>query len=154
MPSGLFIRLARVTSLKLSAILLFSLIMACPAQSDTAIFKTSQHLIIENVDLSTKNYLDAKKNGGIDRQYAEISLLGILGATLDEQWCDYRTFKTITIADIVYSKMKNIPKQYQAERASKFIVSILTENFLQGGKMKHSNITPTILTRNQLYKLS
>lgn len=89
MPSGLFIRLARVTSLKLSAILLFSLIMAYPAQSDTTIFKTGQNLIIENVELSTKNYLDAKKNRGIDRQYAEIYLLGILDATEDEQWCDY-----------------------------------------------------------------
>ena len=112
------------------AVSILSTSTACAAQSKSSVFHKGQNLIIENFDLSAKQFLDAIRHGSIeDRRYAEMYLLGTIDAAEGESWCDYKTIKTITIDERLYSEMISLPPNALSQRAAKVIKSILAKEF-------------------------
>ena len=72
-----------------------------------------QSIVIENTNLSAKNYFNALMGNSADeRRYAELYLLGVLDATEGSAWCDYKTYKTITIDE------NDLCRAQEADKAS------------------------------------
>lgn len=91
---------------------------------------TTQSIVTENTNLAARDYLRALMNHSVEeRRYAELYFLGVLDATEGAIWCDYKTYKTITIDSVVFSEMKKLNEQQLAERASTVIVGILKKKF-------------------------
>ncbi len=90
----------------------------------------TQSLMFENTNLSANNYFIALMGNSLDdRRYAEMYLLGVLDSTEGTIWCDYRTYKTITIDEILFVELKNLADEDLKERASKVIANILRRKF-------------------------
>lgn len=88
-----------------------------------------------SVNLSTKRFLISLTSDDIQRRNnAKIYLLGILDATEGKSWCDYRTFKTITLQEAIYQNMKDLSEAELQERAADKILGILAKKFPCSGK--------------------
>lgn len=95
----------------------------------------TQNVIIENTDITTGEFWDAYTSENVDqRRRAELFLLGVLDASEGVSWCDYRTFKTITIDERLYSELKKLGAGQKDERAAKVIVRVLSKSFPCGRK--------------------
>jgi hypothetical protein len=103
------------------------------SQEEKPVYKTinsNQSLIIENTNLSAKQYLEAIVSGSFEeRKYSEMYLLGVLHSTEGEVWCDYKTYKTITIDEILFVEMKKLPENEINKRAALVIKDILKKQF-------------------------
>jgi hypothetical protein len=98
-------------------------------------FSQSQSLIIENTNLTAKRYLNALMDGTTEeRKYSEMYLLGVLDSSEGEIWCDYKTYKTITIDEILFVEMKKLSELELNKRASLVIKDILKNQFPCGSK--------------------
>lgn len=95
----------------------------------------SQNVIIENTNITTGEFWDAYTSENVDqRRRAELFLLGVLDATEGTSWCDYRTFKTITIDETVFSQLKKTIDGIRQVRAAQAIGRVLSKNFPCGRK--------------------
>lgn len=90
----------------------------------------TQSLMFENINYSAKNYFNALMGKSLkDRRYAEMYLLGVLDSTEGSIWCDYKTYKTITIDEVLFVEFKKLTSDDLKERASKVIANILKRKF-------------------------
>ena len=97
----------------------------------------NQNVIIENADITIGEFWDAYTSENVDhRRRAELFLLGVLDATEGVSWCDYRTYKTITIDERLYSELKKLGSSQKGERAARVIARVLSKHFSCGRKKK------------------
>lgn len=90
----------------------------------------TQSIIIENTNLTAKNYFNVLMSDSVDeRRYAELYLLGVLDATEGSVWCDYKTYKTIIIDETIFVELKKLSGQQLDKRAATVIKSILSQKF-------------------------
>jgi len=90
----------------------------------------TQSIIIENTNLSAKDYFNALMSSSVDeRRYAELYFLGVLDATEGSAWCDYKTYKTITIDETIFVEFKKLTNNQLDERAATVITKILRKKF-------------------------
>lgn len=90
----------------------------------------NQSVIIENTNLTTRAYLNARMSKSVDeRQYAGLYLLGVLDATEGHAWCDYKTFKTITIDERLFVEFEKLSERELDDRAARVITKILSKTF-------------------------
>lgn len=90
----------------------------------------TQSLMFENINYSAINYFNALMGKSLeDRRYAEMYLLGVLDSTEGNIWCDYKTYKTITIDEVLFVEFKKLTRDDLNERASKVIINILKRKF-------------------------
>lgn len=104
------------------------------AKDYTAIFAKplppNQSIIFENTNLKANDYFNALMSSSIEeRRYAELYFLGVLDATEGNVWCDYKTYKTITIDERVFVNLKKLSKQELEGRAATVIKNILSREF-------------------------
>lgn len=90
----------------------------------------NQSIIFENTNLKAKDFFNALMIGSIEeRRYAELYLLGVLDATEGSVWCDYKTYKTITIDERVFVSLKKLSTHELEGRAATVIKNILNREF-------------------------
>jgi len=90
----------------------------------------NQSIIFENTNLKAIVFFDALMSGRIaERRYAELYFLGVLDATEGSVWCNYKTYKTITIDERIFVNFKKLPREELEERASTVIKNILSKEF-------------------------
>ena len=98
----------------------------------------TQNLIIENTRITAGEFWESYTSENVEhRQRAELFLLGVLDATEGVSWCDYRTYKTGTIDEHLYSALKKLGtslKDQKDQRAAKVIGRVLSEGFPCGRK--------------------
>ena len=98
----------------------------------------TQNLIIENTRITVGEFWEAYTSDNAEhRRRAELFLVGVLDATEGVSWCDYRTYKTGTIDEHLYSALKRLgisAKDQKNERAAKLIGRVLSEGFPCGRK--------------------
>ncbi len=56
-------------------------------------------------------------------------LLGVMDATEGRAWCSYRQFKTITLAETLYSSLEKLPAKQRQNRASTIVIDVLEAQF-------------------------
>jgi len=79
-------------------------------------------------NLSLRQFLASFKNSDIEeRNVAYAFLAGIAEATEGKTWCGYRYLKTISIVDMVYTKLSKLDSSYHDERAA-YVISGVFEN--------------------------
>lgn len=94
-----------------------------------------QRIFIDNTNLTARDFFSAYMSKSAEtRRYSELYLLGVLDSTEGVSWCDYRTFKTITLGEEVYLGFKQLAEVKQSARASHIITEILGKKFPCGGK--------------------
>ena len=116
----------------LIAVLIFS--SASYAKDHTVNFTKplppNQSIMFENTNLKASDYFNALMSSSIEeRRYAELYFLGVLDATEGSVWCDYKTYKTITIDERVFVNLKKLSKQEFEGRAATVIKNILSREF-------------------------
>lgn len=93
-----------------------------------------QSIVFENTNLTARDFLNAMMSDSIeDRRYSELYLLGVLDATEGSIWCDYKTYKTITIDERLFANFKLLSQQQLDERAAVVIKNVLRKEFPCGG---------------------
>ena len=91
---------------------------------------STQSIIIENTNLTARDYFNTSMSGSVEeRRYAELYLLGVLDATEGNGWCDYKTYKTITIDETIFVEFKKLTDNQLNERAATVIKKILRKQF-------------------------
>lgn len=127
-------KLRRINSTRM-LLFIASLIVAIKATSEEkpSIYQSAninQSLIIENTNLTAATYLEAMAEGSFEeRKYSEMYLLGVLDSSEGEDWCDYKSYKSITIDEILFVEMKKLSESQLNERASLVIKGILKTKF-------------------------
>lgn len=124
---------ARILQASFAVLGLFFASVSCANTYNTNFIKplpSSQSIVIENTNLSAKDYFNALMGSSIDaRRYAELYLLGVLDATEGSAWCDYKTYKTITIDETIFVEFKKLTSSQLEERAATVITKILKKKF-------------------------
>jgi len=83
-----------------------------------------------SVNVTTRQFFENYISGSADeRGRAKLYLLGVMDATEGKSWCDYRTFKSISLQDYIYSKLQELESHRLNERASRVIEGILSQSF-------------------------
>lgn len=127
--------LQRIKSLGfMVAIFGFSLFLDVRAEENginlTKPLPPTQRVFIDNINLTVKDFFSAYMSKSIEeRRYAELYLLGVMDATEGKSWCDYRTYKTITLGEEIFLGLKALDKSKQSERAAYVISNILSNKF-------------------------
>ena len=92
-------------------------------------------ITVDSVNLSArqffKSYMSTDAN---ERTNAELYLLGVMDTTEGKNWCDYRTFKTITLRERIFEEFKKLDASHLDERASSIIERILNRRYPCGRK--------------------
>jgi len=92
-------------------------------------------ITVDSVNLSArqffKSYMSTDAN---ERKNAELYLLGVMDTTESKDWCDYRTFKTITLRERIFEEFKKLATSDLDERASSVIQRILSRRYPCGTK--------------------
>lgn len=103
----------------------------------TATLPPTQRVFIDNINLSAQDFFSAYMSKSVEeRRYAELYLLGVLDSTEGASWCNYRTYKTTTIAEEIFLGFQKLDGQSQEKRASHAISEILSNKFPCGGRQK------------------
>lgn len=90
----------------------------------------TQSIVFENTNLSAGDFLKAMMSGSIEeRRYAELYFLGVLDATEGSIWCDYKTYKTVTIDERVFVNLRKLSQKELDARAATVIKNILSKEF-------------------------
>lgn len=65
-------------------------------------------LTVDSVNLRAEQFFKSYMSNDVrERENAELYLLGVMDATEGKSWCDYRTFKTITLRERILDDLKN-----------------------------------------------
>lgn len=87
-------------------------------------------ITVDSVNLSGKDFFRSYMSRiPEERATAELYLLGVMDATEGGLWCDYRTFKTITLRERVFLEFKEMDVAKLNERASKIVEEILSRRY-------------------------
>lgn len=85
-----------------------------------------QRLIIENLNLSGKNFFTAYMSKDVQqRQLAEMYLAGVLDTGENKLWCGYRLALPSSLQEVIYLGFKNQSAESLNRRASEVINEIL-----------------------------
>lgn len=89
----------------------------------------------DSVDLTARDFFVAyASNNESARAAANLYLLGVMDATEGRSWCDYRTYKTVTLRERIFVSLKKMDPGALSNRASTVIEGILSERFPCGSK--------------------
>lgn len=103
------------------------------ASAKTRLFEPihdSQSLIIENNNLTAADFYAAYLSKQVQqRRYAEMYLLGVMDASEGIDWCSYRTVKTITVDEAIFTGLKRLDPGKMKLRAATVIREILADKF-------------------------
>lgn len=87
-------------------------------------------LTVDSVNLTAGQFFKSyMSNDSSERKSAELYLLGVMDATEGKSWCDYRTFKTITLRERIFEEFKKLDSSLLDERASTVIGDILRQRY-------------------------
>ncbi len=87
-------------------------------------------ITFDSINLTAKRFFKSYMSGSADeRKSARLYLLGVLDATEGKSWCDYQTFKSITLGETVFLAFKKLNSQQLNERASHVIADILSQSY-------------------------
>jgi hypothetical protein len=90
----------------------------------------TQRLFFDHINLTAEDFFAAYMSQTVEeRRDAELYLLGVLDATEGTGWCDYRTVKTTTLGEEVFSGFKALDPARLKARASHVIADILARRF-------------------------
>ena len=119
-----------------SIFLAISLLVALSsALASTQRHVESGQITVDDVNLTAQHFFKSFMNDAPDeRKNAELYLLGVMDATEGKSWCDYRTFKTITLRERIFEAFKKLDSGQFNERASKVIENILSQRYPCGRK--------------------
>ena len=121
------------SSLKVILLVVVMVPMAHAVGNNSGLIKSNnptQSLMFENINYPAQSYFNALMGNSLeDRRYAEMYLLGVLDSTEGSIWCDYKTYKTITIDEMLFVEFKKLTRDDLNERASKVITNILRRKF-------------------------
>lgn len=100
-------------------------------EDDTTIFPRDPALLtFQDVHLRGDRFFNAftSKTNERERIKADLYLLGVLDATEKKLWCDYRTLKSSTIHEVVYSYFDSLPaERLKKERATTLIIEAMNQ---------------------------
>lgn len=92
-------------------------------------------ITVDSVNLSARQFFKSyMSTDASERRNAELYLLGVMDATEGKSWCDFRTFKTITLRERIFEELKKLDNSRLDERASAIIESILSRRYPCGSK--------------------
>ena len=92
-------------------------------------------ITVDSVNLTAQHFFKSFMSDVPDeRKNAELYLLGVMDVTEGKSWCDYRTFKTITLRERIFEEFKKLDSGQFNERASKVIENILSQRYPCGRK--------------------
>ena len=114
-----------------SGVILFSTSYAGNAiEKSTKTLRSVQKLTVDSVNLTAKDFFAAYiSESADDRKNAELYLLGVMDATEGKSWCDYKTYKTITLRERIFISFNNLESNQLSERAAKVIENILSQRY-------------------------
>lgn len=114
-----------------SGVILFSTSYAGNTiEKSTKTLPSVQKLTVNSVNLTAKDFFAAYiSESADDRKNAELYLLGVMDATEGKSWCDYKTYKTITLRERIFISFKNLESNQLSERAAKVIENILSQRY-------------------------
>jgi hypothetical protein len=105
-------------------------IAATGAQKLSVPRHVKQSMVIEGVNVSVGDFLDAYLGADIERQLlAEAFLIGVLDATERRGWCSYSTIKTVTIVEHLIPELKKLAGSQMDDRAAPVIEAQLKRIF-------------------------
>ena len=91
---------------------------------------TADKITVDSVNLTAQHFFKSyMSNSADERKNSELYLLGVMDATEGKSWCDYRTFKTITLRERIFEEFKKLGSRQFNERASKVIGDILSRRY-------------------------
>lgn len=90
-------------------------------------------ITVDSVNLTAQHFFKSYvSNDASERENAELYLLGVMDTTEGKSWCDYRTFKTITLRERIFEEFKKLDRSRFNERASTVIEDILRQRYSCG----------------------
>ncbi|PCI13695.1 MAG: hypothetical protein COB71_04745 [Thiotrichales bacterium] len=119
----------------LSFLLIFSLFANANENIDNSHSPLAFKITINSVNLKAQDFFESYMSSDPkEREKAELYLLGVMDATEGQSWCDYKTFKTITLRESVFEGFKKVTKNKLDYRASIIIKEILNQDYPYCGK--------------------
>lgn len=105
-------------------LVLLSSSVCVPASAET------DQITVDSVNLRADQFIQSYMgNDANERRSAELYLLGVMDATEGKFWCDYRTFKTVTLRERIFEELKKLDNHLLNRRASKVIEDILSRRY-------------------------
>ncbi|WP_089729699.1 Rap1a/Tai family immunity protein [Candidatus Thiosymbion oneisti] len=96
---------------------------------------SSDHMTVDSVNLTAQKFFRSYMSKDADeRKNAELYLLGVMDTTEGKSWCDYRTFKTVTLRERIFEEFKKLDSSRFNERASGVVEDILSRRYPCGGR--------------------
>jgi len=91
---------------------------------------------VDSVSMTAAQFFAAYMSPeAVQRERAEMYLLGLMDAGEGRLWCDYKTYKTVTLRERVFTHLKSLPDTQMKERAADVIARLLAERYpCKGGK--------------------
>ena len=109
------------------AVAIFGL-CSCAFADETV--KETPVITADSVNLSAKTFIVEFVNPSPDkRAIARLYMLGVMDATEGRVWCDYKSFKTVTLNAFVFEYFKKQSPEQLQRRASVVIEEALKNNF-------------------------
>ena len=108
------------------ALLLASLSSLLCADDSLPIDKITVDSVSVSAGKFFKSYMSPDTH---ERKDAELYLLGVMDATEGKDWCDYRTFKAVTLRERVFEEFNKLDTRHLDERASTVIERILSRRY-------------------------
>lgn len=129
----------KATTILLFIMLLFNIYTECYAteryKAPAMIPKSDTQITINSVNLTAEKFFKSYMSDSADeRKKAELYLLGVMDATEGKSWCDYSSFKTITLRERIYENFKRLNGHQLNKRASEIIEHILSSRYPCGRK--------------------
>ncbi len=94
------------------------------------LLKYENNITTNSVNLKAGSFFKSYiSNDDKERERAELYLLGVMDSTEGRTWCDYKTFKTITLRERIFEGFKIIEQHKLDERASAIIEKILSKRY-------------------------
>jgi Rap1a immunity proteins len=110
-------------------------LVSSPTVASTPLPFDPDKITPDSISLTAKQFFKSyTSDDAEERKHAELYLLGVMDASEGKAWCDYRTFKTITLRGRIFEEFKRLDRSRFNERASKVIEDILSQRYPCGGK--------------------
>lgn len=114
----------------LNLLFIFSLFAHASGNIDNSHSPLAYKITINSVNLKAQDFFESyMSNYPKEREKAELYLLGVMDTTEGQSWCDYKTFKTITLRERIFEGFKKIEKIKLNYRASTVIEEILNKRY-------------------------
>ncbi len=117
---------------------LLALVLLLPVLPSPLFAKQSlptEKITVDSVNLSAQQFFKSYMSpDAVERQSAELYLLGVMDTTEGKGWCNYRTFKTITLRERIFEELKKLDENRLNQRASSVIAEILGRRYPCGAK--------------------